>query len=162
MIKKICNIGTTIILIVMIAIAALLLVPKIFGYDTYAVLSGSMEPKFHVGSMVFVKKVQPSEIQVGDPISFFLSGQGGNVATHRVVEVESEKEYFITKGDANNSNDTEPVKFNSLIGKVMFNVPLLGYLTIYIKTKQGMMIALGILILLILGNFIPELLKKED
>lgn len=159
MIKKICNISSTIILIIMITIAAILLIPKIFGYETYAVLSGSMEPKFSVGSIVFVDRINPEEVKTDDVISFILSGNG-KVATHRVIEVNSSEKQFITKGDANEDVDTNPVNFTDLIGKVKFNVPLLGFISIYIKTKLGIFIGVGLMLLLGVLNFLPDLLEK--
>ena len=59
MVKKICDVLTTLILIILAALAALLLVPRLVGYQTYAVLSGSMEPEISVGSIVYTKEVEP-------------------------------------------------------------------------------------------------------
>ena len=67
-IKKIINIITT-LLIILISVAAFLLVGmRLFGYTPYTVLSGSMEPTFHVGSLVYVKEVATTELKVGDLI----------------------------------------------------------------------------------------------
>ena len=42
----------TLFVIAAVALAAALLLPRLFGYTPYAVLSGSMEPELPVGSMV--------------------------------------------------------------------------------------------------------------
>ena len=61
MVKKICNILSTIVLVVLLAAAAVILVPMLLGYKEMAVLSGSMEPTIPVGSLVYVKPVEASE-----------------------------------------------------------------------------------------------------
>ena len=87
-ITKICNALTILILICVLAIVGVLLIPRLAGYETFAVLSGSMEPYYHVGSVVFVdKSVTPEEVKVGDPITFTKTDT--LVATHRVIDIDS-------------------------------------------------------------------------
>ncbi|MEG2353893.1 MAG: signal peptidase I [Clostridium sp.] len=160
MLKKIWDIAVTIVLVIMIIVAGVLLIPKLIGYETYTVLSGSMEPEFHVGSIVFVKSLTPDEISINEAISFKLSGQQGKIATHRVVEINTEDKYFITKGDANNFTDTNPVEFKDLIGRAEYSIPVLGYISVYMQTKQGMIIAVGVLVILGICNFLPKNFKK--
>lgn len=159
MFKKICNIFSAVILTVMALIAGVLLIPHVFGYQTLAVLSGSMEPAYHVGSIVFVKSMPPEEIKVGDAITFRLSGD--TVATHRVVKIDSAKKQFVTKGDANDAEDG-PTDYSSLVGRASrFSVPLLGYLSVYIKTRQGILAATAVAVVVILLTFLPEILDKD-
>jgi signal peptidase I, archaeal type len=159
MFKKICNILSGIILIVMALIAGTLLIPHIFGYQTLAVLSGSMEPTYRVGSIVFVKSVAPESVRPGDAITFRLSGD--TVATHRVVKVDFAKKQFITKGDANNTEDG-PTDYSSLVGRASkFSVPLLGYLSVYIKTRQGILAATAVAVVVILLTFLPDIFTKD-
>ena len=77
--------GAVLGLIVLLALA--LVGVRALGLTPYAVLSGSMEPTYHVGSLIYVKKVDPREVQVGDPITFVVNDDL-LVATHRVVDVE--------------------------------------------------------------------------
>ena len=77
--------GAVLGLIVLLALA--LVGVRALGLTPYAVLSGSMEPTYHVGSLIYVKKVDPAEVQVGDPITFVVNDDL-LVATHRVVDVE--------------------------------------------------------------------------
>jgi signal peptidase I len=159
--RKICNVLSSIILIIMVFVAGVLLVPYAFGYQTLAVLSGSMEPVYHVGSIVFVKKVPASEIHVGDPITFRISNQGAAYATHRVVKIDQEKKQFITKGDANNAEDG-PTGFESLVGRASnISIPYLGFISVNIKTAKGIMAATGVIVLMVLLSFLPEIFTKE-
>ena len=70
MITKICNFLMSIIIVIMVVIAGLLFVPRIFGYETFAVISGSMEPNIPVGSIVYSKECTMDDLQVGDSITF--------------------------------------------------------------------------------------------
>lgn len=160
MFKRICNILSSIILVIMVLIAGILLLPYAFGYQTLAVLSGSMEPAYHVGSIVFVKKVPAAEIKVGDPITFRLSDQGA-YATHRVVKIDTDKKQFITKGDANNAEDG-PTNFENLVGRASnISVPWLGYISVNIKTPKGILAATGVVVVIILLSFLPEIFTKK-
>ncbi len=75
--------------VVLVLIAAILLVGvRIVGLTPYAVLSGSMEPAYHVGSLIYVKPIAPSEITVGMPITFVVN-EDLLLATHRVIDIET-------------------------------------------------------------------------
>ena len=144
--KKAWNIFTTIIVVIIVLLAVLLVGVRIAGFDVYTVLSGSMEPAFHVGSLIYVKNVSPEEIQVGDPITFVLN-EDLVVATHRVVEIDAENQYFYTKGDAN------------LIGTPVFSIPYLGYFADFIQHPPGMYVAISVGAVLLLLIFLPEILS---
>ncbi len=101
-------------------------VPNIFGFSVMRVQTGSMEPELRVGSIVITRHVPQEEISVGDIISFYSIDPGLNnqVETHRIVEehyVGKEREY-ITKGDANQADDSYPVIYRNVIGKVIGNL----------------------------------------
>ena len=158
--KKICSILSTLIIAVFAVVALLLVVPMIFGCKNMAVLSGSMEPNIPVGSVVFVKETPMENIEAGDVITYRLSGN--TMVTHRVVSIDTQNQQLITKGDANDVEDGSPVAFSQVVGKELFHAPLLGYLSIYIKTPIGILAVCGILIVLILLNFLPGVLGEEE
>ena len=160
MVKKICDVLTTLILIILAAMAALLLVPRLVGYQTYAVLSGSMEPEISVGSIVYTKEVEPEMLQERDVVTYRLGGS--TMVTHRIVEVDTEKQQFITKGDANEVNDGSPVNYDQVVGKAVLDIPYIGYISIYIRTPLGIAAGCAFLFLMIVLNILPELFKKEE
>ncbi|MGG5462976.1 signal peptidase I [Clostridium sp. B9] len=100
---------------------------KAVGFRTYTILSGSMEPTINTGDLAVVRSAEVNEVEVGDIITFKYDG---NVVTHRIIE--KNEEGFITKGDNNNAEDTEVVTASDLIGKVLFRIPFLGYVTIFL------------------------------
>ena len=87
-IKKIWNFFSTLFVIGMILLAVALVGVRVIGLTPFAVLSGSMEPTYHVGSLIYVKDADPADIEVGDPITFVVN-EDLLVATHRVVGVET-------------------------------------------------------------------------
>ena len=159
--KKIWEKVTTLLVILVVACAVLLVGLRLFGYQVYNVISGSMEPTYSVGDLLYVKPVEPEEVQVGDPITFVLN-ENLVVATHRVVEIDKEGNFFVTKGDANDTPDASPVHFNNLIGIPKFNIPLLGFVSYYVQKPPGSYVAIGFCVVLLAAVFLPDLLFKDE
>ena len=87
-----------------------------------AVLSGSMEPTYHVGGLVFVQKVEP--IWCRSRRFYHVHYWNDTVVTHRVIEVNKEEQSFKTKGDANDNEDGGSVAFNNVKGRALgFTIP---------------------------------------
>ncbi|MDI3480647.1 MAG: hypothetical protein PWQ97_302 [Tepidanaerobacteraceae bacterium] len=125
--------------------------PSVFGYKMYIVMSGSMSPALKTRSLIIVDPIDPGDVAPGDIITFRGDDHGGNITTHRVIEVEkSQTLLFRTKGDANEVEDPMPVRSNRLIGKVVFSIPYVGYAFSYARTKNGIMILLGAFVIFIL------------
>lgn len=160
MFRKICSILTTIIILVLAILAIVLIAPRFMGYQTLAVLSGSMEPEIPVGSIVFTKQADASQLTAGDVVTYRLGGD--TMVTHRVVENDTEAGQLIMQGDANEAVDASPVLYSNVVGKVALHLPLLGYLSIYIKTPLGIAVICGVLIVLILLTFLPEILSPDE
>lgn len=160
MISKICNILSYIIIICLLALAALFFVPRIFGYEVLAVVSGSMEPTIHVGSVVYTKEQPFSEYKVNDIVTYQLSDN--MLVTHRVVDINDDKTELTMKGDANNAIDKTKVNKTNIVGKVYFYLPLLGYLTLYMNSALGIAIICGIIFILLILYFLPEIFEKDD
>ncbi len=97
---------------------------RIVGYQPFVVLSGSMEPDIPVGSLIFIDTTDAGrgDLQVGDVICYRLQD---TYVTHRISEIDSLGNY-ITKGDANDTIDFQPVSFEQIIGKAWFHIPFLG------------------------------------
>ena len=113
----------TIYYIVLVAIIffALLLIISVFpvtgNIKIMSVLSGSMEPAIHTGSVVVMKPI--SNYKVGDIITFGKNTKTEIPTTHRIVEtrIENDETIFKTKGDANDTPDSNEVKQKEVLGK---------------------------------------------
>lgn len=158
--KKVWSIASTVIVAVVVLIAMFLMGMRLIGLQAFTVVSGSMEPKYCVGDLIYVQKVKPSEINVGDAITFVLNEQL-TVATHEVISIDAEKEHFYTKGIANDTPDASPVHFKNLIGKPVFSIRYLGYASAWIQTPPGTYITIALCALFIAVLFLPDLFKKK-
>ena len=159
--KKIWDTVTTVLVVLVVIFAVFLMGSRLVGLQVFNVISGSMEPTYSVGDLIYVKTVDPDSVKVGDPITFVLN-EDLVVATHRVVAVDSENRHFTTKGDANETEDAAPVHFNNLIGVPVFSIPLLGYVSAYIQNPPGMYVAIAIGVVLLAAVFLPDALSKKN
>lgn len=163
-IKKIWNAVTT-VLVVAVVIAALLLVgARIAGLQVFTVLSGSMEPAYHTGSLIYVKGTDPYELKEEDVITFMVDED--TIVTHRITEVvpdenDSTVVRFHTKGDANDVEDGALVHYKNVIGTPIFTIPYMGYVANYIQNPPGTYIAISAGAILLLLVFLPDLFDDE-
>lgn len=158
--KKIWGIVSTALVAVIVLCAVFLMGSRIMGYKVFNVISGSMEPMYSVGDLLYVKEVDPDSIKEGTPITFVLNEELV-VATHMVIEVDAENQHFYTQGLANDTADAEPVHFNNVIGVPQFSIPLLGYVSDFIQNPPGMYITIGAGIVLIVAVFLPDMMSKK-
>ena len=160
-VKKVWDIVTATLVVIVVIFAVFLMGSRLIGLQVFTVVSGSMEPTYSVGDLIYVKNVDPDSVKVGDPITFVLN-EDLVVATHRVVNIDAAEREFTTKGDANSSTDAAPVHFNNLIGVPVFSIPYLGYVSAYIQSPPGMYIAIGFGALLLVMVFLPDMLTKKS
>jgi signal peptidase len=119
--------------------------PGLVGADyALTVQSGSMAPAIPTGSIVFVEGIESSQVDErvtkGEVITY--ADDGRNLITHRVVEKHQagDSVRFVTKGDANENVDPEPVYRQNVVGEVMFSVPFVGYVIAFADTGYGFLI----------------------
>ena len=160
-VKKILDTATTVLVVLVVIFAIFLMGSRLVGLQVFNVISGSMEPTYSIGDLIYVKTVDPDSVKVGDPITFVLN-EDLVVATHRVVAVDRENRQFTTKGDANQTEDAAPVHFNNLVGIPVFAVPLLGYVSAYIQSPPGMYVAIAFGVILLAAVFLPDMLAKNN
>lgn len=158
--KKVWGIFSTVAVILMVVCAVFLMGSRLLGFNCYTVISGSMEPTYSVGDLLYVKKVDVNTIKVGDPITFVLN-EDLVVATHRVIEVDTENQRFYTQGDANEIADSQPVLFQNVKGVPQFAIPKMGYVSDFVQNPPGMYICIVVGALLILLVFLPDLIGKK-
>lgn len=164
-IKKIWDAVTTVLVAVVIILALLLAGVRLVGLQVFSVLSGSMEPTYHVGSLIYVKTVDYTELESGDVITFMLDEE--TVATHRIVEVVPDEEdstvlRYRTKGDANDAEDGSLVHYKNVIGTPVFTIPKLGYLADYIQNPPGMYLAISAGAILLILVILPDIFASDE
>ena len=169
-VKKVWNIVTTVVVCIVVAVAACLFLPKLFGVKTYYVISGSMEPTIPTGSIIYVVDKDFSKVKKGDILTY---RSGSAIVTHRAYRIFTDTDGKITsiqtKGDANSTPDgggEEATSGNltktNLIGQTVLWIPLLGYVSWFVQTGPGIfaVVALGAVILIAI--ILPEVLFEKD
>ncbi|MFI5240454.1 MAG: signal peptidase I [Candidatus Saccharimonadia bacterium] len=126
-------------------------IPRV-GWKALDVATGSMTPAIPQGSLVFIHAVRPSNIKVGNVVTYINPADTKQTITHRVVKVTTKLNLpaFITKGDANSVSDPEILGGN-IVGKVEWHLPYLGTLIGYARKPLGLIILViipGVLIVI--------------
>ncbi len=135
--KKIIHCSAGAFLLAAGAVAAVMLLLPVFGVRPRIVLSGSMEPAVHTGSLCFIDAGYPyRDIREGDIIAFRA---GGMEAMHRVVDIDGEG--MMTKGDSNDGPDGGRVTSDRYLGKNILSIPFAGYLVSWMKTVPGILVS---------------------
>ena len=158
-----CGFLGTLIITAVILAALPLTIPRLLGYEIFTVISGSMEPTLPVDSLVYVEKAAPEEILPGEIVAFW---ENGEAVTHRVTENRRTDSSFITRGDANDMEDIEPVSYLNVIGRVKYHVPGLGMLMLYYVSAEGKMrlicIALAGALLNLIGSSLLRWRREKE
>lgn len=120
-------------------------IPSVFGYSMLIIASPSMTGAIEAGDAIIIKNSE--SYAVGDVITFFPADESFSV-THRIVRTEGDK--FYTKGDANPSEDPDPVLIEQIAGKVVVKLNKVGYFIEWLKSPAGIIFAATSIVLLIL------------
>ncbi len=130
--------------------------PKLFGYSTAVVLSDSMKPEFVEGDLLIFKK--QNKYAVNDIIIF---NDDGYLTTHRIVDI-LEDGRFVTRGDANNTNDTNPVAISDVHGKMIKRVAKVGLVLEFLSSPIGLVLIVVVAFCVIELPNIIKFFKKES
>jgi len=147
--------------VVMIMMAAVFTyVAPHFGWRVDTVLTGSMEPRLKVGSLVVTVPVEPDTISVGDIITFWPATGERNTITHRVIGITQNSPLrFETMGDANTKPDPNTVRQQNVVGKAHFTVPSVGFFTEFLKTPVGFIFGMVIPGIIIIALYVASLVR---
>ncbi len=155
---RILRMITDIIFVLLAGMLIIMYLPGVAGFKSYRVLSASMEPEYHVGSLVYVKHADENAINIGDVITFHINEN--TLVTHRVVERDATRNGFITKGDANEVNDGGLVNYDNIVGKVVFSLPLLGYVSSFVSSIYGKCVVIVMLLIITGMEILSDRLDK--
>ena len=132
------------------------------------VVSDSMAPNINKGDLLFLQGVDPEDIEEGDVIVYdahgLWVGAPEDPIVHRVINIieEDDKLYFVTKGDANEHKDKEPVPGNRVLGKVIGRIPYVGWVKI-ILTDYGLLLPVIIILSVpLVVSILWDLIKGEE
>ncbi|HWM11994.1 MAG TPA: signal peptidase I [Solirubrobacteraceae bacterium] len=135
-----------------VALALLVLLPAVLGWERYVIVSGSMTGSYDRGSLVLAEVVPVGELAVGDVITY-LPPAGDHLVTHRIASIGRDAtgaRVFRTKGDANQVADPwtfrldQPTQARARVG-----VPYAGHVLSALSRRDVRMGAVALPALLI-------------
>src|SRR3954453_400489 len=134
-------------LTILLAIAVLILVPPLLGYQRYVITGGSMGGVLPRGSIAYDEVVPTERIRVGDVITY-RPPNGDRLLTHRVVWIGRERDgvrQYRTRGDANPAADPTAILLpNDGQARLVFHVPLAGYVVAALSVRPLRIAAIGV------------------
>lgn len=145
----------SVIIVVLVFVAAVLAydrfvrksaIPSFFGKSLLVIATPSMSGSIEAGDAIIIE--ESDSYEVGDIITYFPAGENTSV-THRLVRIEGDRYY--TKGDANPSEDPDPVYASQIAGKVTGRIKRLGILIEWLRSWQGIafLVAVGAVVVAI-------------
>lgn len=155
--------------IIAISLTILVLIPIIYvslsmisgSMKIFVVLSESMVPVMSVGDTIIITNVTPEKIKVGDIIAFDLDKNGKTIVSHRVVDIKNDGNIsFQTKGDNVQHEDPFIVRSGQLVGKAIFKIPYVGYLTKFSRKPILFLIFTIIPSIIIISDEIKKMTKS--
>lgn len=170
-VKKIINKISGIILNILLVIVTLLIIvgayyliqinvlnndyANIFGYTFFEVATGSMADIIQIGDAVVVELTK--DVKENDIIVY---KEDDDFITHRLIEI-NENGDFVTKGDANNTED-KPISESQVLGKVIYIIPKLGIWRRAILSPQVLILTTTLIILLGVALKITTNTEEKD
>jgi signal peptidase len=122
--------------------------------------STSMIPVLNIGDLLVLKVYAPQDISIGDIVVYNANWHDKPIV-HQVVEIQivDGVYHYYTKGVNNTMQDPGYRLYEDIVGVVIFVIPLIGYVTLFLHTTAGFATVVIILAALIL---LPEVLFKEE
>ena len=145
----------TILSIILVALLAIIITQRVSnnkmavaGFRIFTVVTESMVPEYLVGDAIFTQAIDPSEIKVGDDVTYLGMAESfkDRIVTHRVISIEKAEDgqyIFQTKGIANDKEDPK-INGSQIYGKVIYKIKSISYLNGIIGNLYGMYFAIFI------------------
>ncbi|WP_353892423.1 signal peptidase I [Proteinivorax hydrogeniformans] len=137
-------------------------IPSVMGVSSMSVLSGSMRPMLQPGDMIFTQRPVIDEIKIDDVLTYRVGAN--TLVTHRVVDIvtEGNEIKFQTKGDANNTKDSQLVAADQVVGTYLFRIPKGGYIANFIRSPIGITVLIIFPISLMTANQAKNMLSERE
>lgn len=136
------------------------------------VKSGSMTPAINVGSLIFISPensiIAPIAAEIPkyfpQDIVMFKKAGSSNFITHRIINwyEKNGAVFYKTKGDANNTADSDLISQNNVFGKVAFSIPYIGYAVDFARMPYGYFLLIILPCMYIIFSQIMVLFSEFD
>lgn len=125
-------------------------VPSFMGYSTLIVATGSMESTISEGDFIIIKDT--GDYKTGDIVTF--AHEGDKVpTTHRIIDYAKDGGY-VTRGDANNTNDRVNVTEEEIYGEVVCIMHGLGLFVGWLSEGGGLIYLIAVVMILVVGIYL--------
>ena len=130
-----------------IGTTAAVVLPSAFDYKPLTILSGSMEPTLHTGGIAVDETIVARDARPGDIVTFTDPEDRGRMITHRLrsIRIEGDKAFMVTRGDANDTSEHWNVGLNDEIGRVVYAIPLAGFVRSWISGQGVRLVVIALL-----------------
>lgn len=161
--KLAAMLGMAICATLAVGVLSLTIGPRFLPYQTYTVLSGSMEPNLPIGAVIFAVPSRADDLNAGDIITIEHPERPGMLVTHRIVAIESgpQGRSFKTKGDANQVPDSWRVPGTGSGFRFAFAIPYVGYILSALQSGPGRVVLLILPTLLLGGLLLAEIWRPS-
>ena len=165
-IKKVCSSILLIICALLLVVAGWLCidkfvlkspVPSFCGFSSLTVTTGSMSGSIEIGDIIVIQKT--NDYEIGDVITFLPEGFT-TPTTHRIINYGETEGTYVTKGDANNAEDTEDVTEDQIFGEMVLHLPILGMFVGWVKDGGGLIYVIAVILILGIGSYMLNNEKK--
>ena len=143
-------------------------IPMVFDTAPLIVISDSMTidkkndtGAFNKGDLIFVKRVDPTTLKVGDIITYISNDKEKSIITHRIVSIY-EDGTFETKGDYSPGYDRDPVKHDQVVGVYTGRIARAGDLALFFQKPVGVIVLLGVPLVAIIALDFFQKRKEND
>jgi signal peptidase len=157
----------TVLILIIAFFTTVLLMPTVFLGSLAIVRSSSMEPAMPAGALALMMPIDPQNVQVGDIIAFDPPWDPDVTVSHRVIDILRDGQLlFDTKGDATEESDPYYVPAEHVHGKVIFNIPYLGFAandaSEYVRSWWGLLVFVAIPAVLLIGITIRDINRSTN
>lgn len=128
------------------------------GYSIFTVVTQSMIPKYQVGDMLLARVVDTSTLKVGDDVVYMgqVGTFNGKIVTHQIVNIEEgSPRKFHTKG-INNMIEDPVVQEGQILGRVVFKLSLLSFISKIISNQYGFFFIIFVPIVVLVFGIIMD------
>lgn len=163
--RRLLRMVVLMVLLVLAVALAGVTVPRVLGYTTLLVRSGSMGHAYPVGSIAIAKSVDRSDVEVGDVILIRKENSPKRAPyLHRVVDVHHALGRLAvkTKGDTNSAADPDDYALPKRVPVAVFDVPYLGYLLGYVATPLGWALLMVLPATVLCASLLVRVWSRED
>jgi signal peptidase len=124
--------------------------------------SGSMEPRYPMGSLAVVAPIDAAEVEPGMTIVFTDPLDPSRLIAHRAVkQLPGDPPAWQTKGDANAEVDILPVHAGTVRGRIAWSIAGLGTLVTAVRGGPAVALLVGVPLALLVATELLDLRRRR-